>query len=205
MKNSFVRNLDNMAQSHEYYAQRIVRTCRGPSNRRPSRTRSATTLPSLGARSSLALACSLTHPHHPRPSALELRTAHRRHGIARCACALGSMCRRTGAVCAGTCGARCATPPPIQSTPARAWQASPGCECCARQAPSFERRLHVPARHQTVRWPRNQPLEVALQKAGRHASVGASVRRWRRVVAHRRGDARCLACINCCLCVDMNM
>ena len=77
-----------------------------------------------------------------------------------------------------------------------------GCECCARQAPSFERRLHVPARHQPVRWPRNQPLEVALQKAGGHASGMASVRRRRRVVAHRRGDLRdVLACINCCFCV----
>ena len=118
------------------------------------------------------------------------RTAHRRHGIARCACALGSMGRRIGAACAGTCGARSAAPPPIQSKPARAGQASPGCECCARQAPSFERRLHVPARHQPVRWPRNQPLEVALQKAGGHASGMASVRRRRRVVAHRRGDLK---------------
>ena len=132
------------------------------------------------------------------------RTAHRRHGIARCACALGSMGRRIGAACAGTCGARSAAPPPIQSKPARAGQASPGCECCARQAPSFERRLHVPARHQPVRWPRNQPLEVALQKAGGHASGMASVRRRRRVVAHRRGDLKMrdvLACINCCFCV----
>ena len=63
-------------------------------------------------------------------------------------------------------------------------------ECRARQAPSFERRLHVPARHQPVRWPRNQPLEVALQKAGGHASGMASVRRRRRVVAHRRGDLK---------------
>ena len=197
MKNSFVRNLDNMARSHEYYAQRIVRTCRGPSNRRPSRTRSATTLPSLGARSSLALACSLTHPHHPRPSALELRTAHRRHGIARCACALGSMCRRTGAVCAGTCGARCATPPPIQSTPARAWQGGRRVRDVSvvrgRRPPSsggctYLRGIKV------VRWPRIQPPDVALQQTGRHASGGASVRRRRRVVTHHRGG-RCARCL----------
>ena len=126
----------------------------------------------------LARARMLAHASTP-PQALgacliELRTAHRRHGIARCACALGSMCRRTGAVCAGTCGARCATPPPIQSTPARAWQASPGCECCARQAPSFERRLHVPARH-----PSSTGAEDPATRCGaptnRQARVGRGV------------------------------
>ena len=66
----FVGNVDNMAQSHEYYAQRIVRTCREPQNRCASRTRLAATLPSLGPRCerSLALACSLTHPHRLGPS-----------------------------------------------------------------------------------------------------------------------------------------
>ena len=59
-----------------------------------------------------------------------------------------------------------------------------------RRPPSSGGRLHVPARHQPVRWPRNQPLEVALQKAGGHASGMASVRRRRRVVAHRRGDLK---------------
>ena len=192
-----------MAQSHEYYAQRIVRTCRGPSNRRPSRTRHATTLPSLGARSSSAHAGSL-HLHNAM--ALEPRTAQ----VTR-QCAVRVRAQQRGQAhrrsvrwnvrcpkCRGaahlihTCESR-AGESGMSVARGRRTPSSGGC--------TYLRGIKV------VRWPRIQPPDVALQQTGRHASGGASVRRRRRVVTHHRGGrcARCLACINCCLCVDMNM